>query len=126
MHRGFFARAFEDSPQDPMSSKYAQSVLAAYTSACSFVGLITSLWKQHQVLSERMWFLFTHVFSCAASHFVDAFEVLVDNLSMQIVLGSIAAKSQMAIAPSALSHLDSAFNLFNSTLETARKNKILV
>ncbi|KAK7445467.1 hypothetical protein VKT23_014886 [Stygiomarasmius scandens] len=107
MHRGFFARAFEDSPQDPMSSKYAQSVLAAYTSACSFVGLITSLWKQHQVLSERMWFLFTHVFSCA------------------IVLGSIAAKSQMAIAPSALSHLDSAFNLFNSTLETARKNKIL-
>ncbi|KAF5355307.1 hypothetical protein D9758_005988 [Tetrapyrgos nigripes] len=107
MHRGFFARALEDNPQDPMASKYAPSVLAAYTSACSFVGLIGSLWKQHPALTERMWFLFTHVFSCA------------------IVLGSIAAKSQMAIAPSALSHLDSSFNLFNSTSETARKNRIL-
>lgn len=67
MHRGFFAQALEDSPVDPMGSKYAPSVLAAYTSACSFVGLIESLFKQHPVLTERMWFLFTHVFSCAVS-----------------------------------------------------------
>ncbi|KAF9258724.1 hypothetical protein L218DRAFT_1063037 [Marasmius fiardii PR-910] len=106
MHRGFFARALEDSPADPMGSKYAPSVLAAYTSACSFVGLIGSLFKQHPRLTERMWFLFTHVFSCS------------------IVLGSIAAKSQMAIAPSALSHLESAYSLFMS-VSTTRKNKIL-
>ncbi|KAG7093834.1 hypothetical protein E1B28_007473 [Marasmius oreades] len=106
MHRGFFARALEDSPADPMGSKYAPSVLAAYTSACSFVGLIGSLFKQHPALTERMWFLFTHVFSCS------------------IVLGSIAAKSQMAIAPSALSHLESAYSLFLS-VSTTRKHKIL-
>lgn len=67
MHRGFFAQAMEDNPIDPMGSKYAPSVLAAYGSACSFVGLIESLFKQHPVLTERMWFLFTHVFSCAVS-----------------------------------------------------------
>lgn len=67
MHRGFFARAIEDNPDDPMGSKYAQSVLAAYNSACSFVGLIKSLYSLQPGLTERMWFLFTHVFSCAVS-----------------------------------------------------------
>lgn len=67
MHRGFFAQALEDNPTDPMGSKYGPSVLAAYRSACSFVGLIESLFKQHPALTERMWFLFTHVFSCSVS-----------------------------------------------------------
>ena len=67
MHRGYFAQALEDNPTDPMGSKFAPSVLAAYSSACSFVGLIESLFKQHPGLTERMWFLFTHVFSCAVS-----------------------------------------------------------
>jgi len=65
MHRGFFAQALEDSPGDPMGSKYSPSVLAAYSSATSFVGLIESLFHQHPQLTERMWFVFTHVFSCA-------------------------------------------------------------
>ncbi|GLB43428.1 putative fungal specific transcription factor [Lyophyllum shimeji] len=107
MHRGYFAQAMEDSPADPMGSKYSQSVLAAYTSACSFVGLIESLFKQHPVLTERMWFLFTHVFSCA------------------IVLGSIAVKSQMQLAPSALSHLDSAYHLFARVSDKTRTSKVL-
>ena len=65
MHRGFFAQALEDCPNDPMGSKYSPSVLAAYGSATSFVGLVESLFNQHPALTERMWFLFTHVFSCA-------------------------------------------------------------
>ena len=65
LHRGFFARALEESPGDPLGSKYAPSVLAAYTCACAFVGLARSLYSQHPGLTERMWFLFTHVFSCS-------------------------------------------------------------
>ena len=65
LHRGFFAKALEDHPGDPLGSKYAPSVLAAYNSACSFVGLVRSLYSQYPGLTERMWFLFTHVFSCA-------------------------------------------------------------
>ncbi|TFK91717.1 hypothetical protein K466DRAFT_541117 [Polyporus arcularius HHB13444] len=110
LHRGFFAKALEDHPGDPLGSKYAPSVLAAYNSACSFVGLVRSLYSQHPGLTERMWFLFTHVFSCT------------------IVLGSIATKCpSMALAPSALSNLDSALNLFNdvSTAGNARAAKVL-
>lgn len=107
MHRGYFAQALEDSPTDPMGSKFAPSVLAAYSSACSFVGLIESLFKQHPGLTERMWFLFTHVFSCS------------------IVLGSIAVKSQMALAPSALTHLESAYNLFSRVSDPTRTGRIL-
>ncbi|TFK25635.1 hypothetical protein FA15DRAFT_668330 [Coprinopsis marcescibilis] len=107
MHRGFFAQALEDSPSDPMGSKYSQSVLAAYRSAMTFVALIESLFKQHPQITERMWFLFTHVFSCA------------------IVLGSIAVKSRMQLAPSALSYLDLAHHLFSQVTDTARTGKIL-
>ncbi|EMD39039.1 hypothetical protein CERSUDRAFT_133798 [Gelatoporia subvermispora B] len=108
MHRGFFARAIEDHPDDPLGSKYAPSVLAAYNSACAFVGLIKSLYSQQPGLTERMWFLFTHVFSCA------------------IVLGSIATKCpSMALAPSALSHLESACSLFEGVSENARAAKVL-
>ncbi|KAJ7636037.1 fungal-specific transcription factor domain-containing protein [Mycena polygramma] len=107
MHRGFFAQALEDNPQDPMGSKYAPSVLAAYTSACTFVGLIESLFKQHPALTERMWFYFMHVFSCA------------------IVLGSIAVKPRMALAPSALSHLEAACSLFERVSDRPRTAKIL-
>ena len=67
LHRGFFAKAVEDHPDDPLGSKYAPSFLAAYNSACSFVGLVKSLYSQHPRLTERMWFLFTHVFSCTVS-----------------------------------------------------------
>ncbi|OBZ66409.1 putative zinc transporter cis4 [Grifola frondosa] len=108
LHRGFFARAIEDHPEDPLGSKYAPSVLAAYNSACSFVGLIKSLYSQHPGLTERMWFLFTHVFSCT------------------IALGSIPTKCpDMVLAPSALSHLDSAYNLFNEVSSNARAAKVL-
>ncbi|KAJ3753480.1 hypothetical protein EV360DRAFT_97010 [Lentinula raphanica] len=107
LHRGFFARALEDSPNDPMGSKYSLSILAAYTSACSFVSLTDSMFRQYPVLTERMWFLFTHVFSCS------------------IVLGSVACKVQMAIAPSALFHLDMAHKLFVSTTKSSRTAKIL-
>ncbi|KAK7679489.1 hypothetical protein QCA50_017543 [Cerrena zonata] len=108
LHRGFFAKAVEDHPDDPLGSKYAPSFLAAYNSACSFVGLVKSLYSQHPRLTERMWFLFTHVFSCT------------------IVLGSIATKCPgMALARSALSHLESACNLFETVTGNDRAAKVV-
>jgi len=62
VHRGFFAKALEENSSDPMGSKYAASVLAVYSSACSFVGLIESLYAQHRELSERLWFLYVSDF----------------------------------------------------------------
>ena len=65
MHRGFFAKAMNDNPSDPLSGRYGHSVLRAQESASFFVKLVKSLWSQHKQLTERNWFLFTHVFSCA-------------------------------------------------------------
>nr|GAT42913.1 predicted protein [Mycena chlorophos] len=107
MHRGFFASALADESQDPMSGTYAPSVLAAYTSACTYIALIDSLFALHPELTERMSFYFSHVFSCA------------------IVLGSIASKSRLAVAPSALSHFESAYRLFERVSDRAQTAKML-
>jgi len=93
MHRGFFAQALEDNPNDPMASKYAESVLAAYRGACTFIGEIENLFNQHQALLERLWFLFTHVFSCAVSVF--------DFSSRGLSRGNYASSS---LAPSLRNH----------------------
>ncbi|EPQ56422.1 hypothetical protein GLOTRDRAFT_128366 [Gloeophyllum trabeum ATCC 11539] len=108
MHRGFFARALEDESGDPLSSKYSPSVLAAYNSACSFVGLVKNLYSQQPELTQRMWFLFTHVFSCA------------------IALGAIPSKCPgMALSPSALVHLKSARHVFEQISSNPRAAKVL-
>ncbi|CCM00380.1 uncharacterized protein FIBRA_02410 [Fibroporia radiculosa] len=108
MHRGFFASALQENPEDPLGSRYAQSVLAAYNSACAYVGLTKSLHSRLPALMERMWFYFTHVFSCA------------------IVLGAIASKSpSIPLARSALVNLDSACSLFEDMKHNPRAQKVL-
>jgi hypothetical protein len=70
LHRSFFARAISDHPKDPLGSPYGTSVIAAYRSAGSLVALMRNLHTQLKEPSERMWFLWTHMFSCAVSGFV--------------------------------------------------------
>ena len=65
MHRGFFARALNDHPKDPLGSPYGTSVIAAYRSAGSLIALMRNLHSQMREPMERMWFLWTHMFSCA-------------------------------------------------------------
>jgi hypothetical protein len=67
LHRSFFARAISDHPKDPLGSPYGTSVIAAYRSAGSLVALMRNLHSQLKDLSERIWFLWTHMFSCAVS-----------------------------------------------------------
>ena len=56
-----------DHPNDPLSSPYGASVIAAYRSAGSSVALMRNLHNQLKEPSERMWFLWAHMFSCAVS-----------------------------------------------------------
>lgn len=108
MHRGYFARSVEDNKDDPLGGKYGSSVLAAHGSACFFINLIKSLHSQHPGMAERMWFLFTHVFSCS------------------IVLGSIVTKCPgIPLSPSAYTNLDSAYLLFESVNHHPRAAKVL-
>jgi hypothetical protein len=65
LHRSFFARAVTDHPKDPLGSPYGTSVIAAYRSAGSLVALMRNLHTQLKEPSERIWFLWGHLFSCA-------------------------------------------------------------
>ncbi|EJD07479.1 uncharacterized protein FOMMEDRAFT_115738 [Fomitiporia mediterranea MF3/22] len=108
MHRGFFARAISDNPKDPLGSPYGTSVIAAYRSAGSLVALVRDLDSQLPEPTERLWFLWTHLFSCA------------------VVLGSIVTRCpSMSLAPSALVQLDSACELFDRVANKFRANKVL-
>src|ERR1051326_2179713 len=69
LHRSFFARAISDHPKDPLGSPYGTSVIAAYRSAGSLIALMRNLHTQLKEPSERIWFLWTHMFSCAVSFF---------------------------------------------------------
>lgn len=108
LHRSFFARAISDHPKDPLGSPYGTSVIAAYRSAGSLVAMMRNLHTQLKEPSERMWFLWTHMFSCA------------------IVLGSIVTRCpSMSLAPSALVQLDSACDLFSKAARGFRAVKVL-
>ncbi|KAL0953455.1 hypothetical protein HGRIS_004688 [Hohenbuehelia grisea] len=108
LHRSFFARAVSDHPKDPLGSPYGTSVIAAYRSAGSLVALMRNLHTQLKETSERIWFLWTHMFSCA------------------IVLGSIVTRCpSMSLAPSALVQLDSACELFSKAAPGFRAGKVL-
>jgi hypothetical protein len=67
LHRSFFARAVNEHPTDPLGSPYGTSVIAAYRSAGSVVAMMRNLHGQLHELTERIWFLWAHVFSCAVS-----------------------------------------------------------
>ncbi|KAJ7453960.1 hypothetical protein B0H11DRAFT_265925 [Mycena galericulata] len=108
LHRSFFARAISDHPKDPLGSPYGTSVIAAYRSAGSLVALMRNLHSQLKQPSERIWFLWTHMFSCA------------------IILGSIVTRCpSMSLAPSALVQLDSACELFSKAARGFRAVKVL-
>ncbi|KAI0272650.1 fungal-specific transcription factor domain-containing protein [Gloeopeniophorella convolvens] len=108
MHRGFFARALSDHPKDPLGSPYGTSVIAAYRSAGSLIALMRNLHSQLKEPMERMWFLWTHMFSCA------------------IILGSIVTRCpSLSLAPSALVQLDSACALFAKAAQGFKAEKVL-
>jgi hypothetical protein len=70
MHRGFFAKAMEENPDDPLASRYSPSVLAVYNAACAYIGVSESFHSRYPVLVDRMWFIYEHVFSCAVGNFL--------------------------------------------------------
>ncbi|KAI0788811.1 hypothetical protein C8Q75DRAFT_719488 [Abortiporus biennis] len=109
MHRGFYARALTDHPKDPLGSPYGSSFIAAYRSAGSLVALVQNIHSQLKEITERMWFLWTHLFSCA------------------IILGSIVTKCPtMSLAPSALNQLTSACNLFSKVAHLFNAQPVLI
>ncbi len=127
MHRGFYARAISDHPKDPLGSPYGSSFIAAYRSAGSLVALVRNIHSQLKDLTERMWFLWTHLFSCSVSCPATFTTSLLIIIIWKIILGSIVTRCpSMSLAPSALLQLDSACDLFSKTAHKFHAEKVLV
>ncbi|KAI0078656.1 hypothetical protein K474DRAFT_862947 [Panus rudis PR-1116 ss-1] len=63
LHRPFFVTAIRESPANPLSHKYAPSVLAAYRSACRICLAMKGLHYMHPVPVEPIWYFWSQVFS---------------------------------------------------------------
>ncbi|KAF9072338.1 fungal-specific transcription factor domain-containing protein [Rhodocollybia butyracea] len=109
MHRGFFATAVNENPENPIEHHpYGESVQTIYDSACICVGLMRSLFRHQPEIMQRFSYFFDHIFSCA------------------YVLGSIASKPKVPMALSALTNLELVYDLFDATYDTPRRTKILI
>ncbi|KAJ4494166.1 fungal-specific transcription factor domain-containing protein [Lentinula lateritia] len=109
MHRGFFIRAMNEKPENPVEHHpYGESVQTIYDSACICVGLMRSLFRQQPLIMQRFPYFFDHIFSCS------------------YVLGSIASKPKVPIALSALTNLELAYDFFEAMADNSpRKSKFL-
>ncbi|TFK75639.1 hypothetical protein BDN72DRAFT_757359 [Pluteus cervinus] len=97
LHRGFFAQAMSENPQDPLRSKYGHSVTAAYASSCTVLSDIRGQFSKKPLLCGRIWRMWSYAFSAA------------------IVVGTIAIRgSHLNLQPPA-------FHEFELTCETFRQ-----
>ncbi|KZV97528.1 hypothetical protein EXIGLDRAFT_730460 [Exidia glandulosa HHB12029] len=97
LHRSFFAQALADSPTDPLKSKHAQSVLAAFRAAFYITASVRACHAALPALSVRYWFLWSEAFSAC------------------VILGSVVAKSPgSGLAPAAWVELDRMYELFDT------------
>ncbi|KAF5388699.1 hypothetical protein D9757_004824 [Collybiopsis confluens] len=107
MHRGFFATAMNENPDNPIEHhRYGESVQTIFDSACICVGLMRSLYRHQAKIMQRFSYFFDHIFSCS------------------FVLGAIASKPQIPLALTALTNLELAYDLLEAH-DHPRSPKIL-
>ncbi|KZV99214.1 hypothetical protein EXIGLDRAFT_725850 [Exidia glandulosa HHB12029] len=103
LHRSFFAKALMEHPQDPLKSKYAQSVLASFRSAYYITASARALYAAIP-LSLRFWHFWSQCFSAS------------------VILGSIVIRSPgSGLAPAAWIELDRVYTLFERVAPESRR-----
>ena len=63
LHRGFVSQALHEGKSDPLRSKYAPSVLAAYRSACNLWAGLRHAYAMQPAMTKRLFFLWTHAYT---------------------------------------------------------------
>ena len=72
IHRTFFAQALLDHPENPLSSPYAPSFLAANRCASVLIKSFLHYYERCPDLIGRFWGIWTHSFSAAVGLFGEA------------------------------------------------------
>jgi len=63
LHRSHFAQALLDDPEDPLSGRYAASVLATFRSASRVIAGVRDISFRYMVLVSRVWWVWQNLFS---------------------------------------------------------------
>jgi len=63
LHRGFVSQALHEGKVEPLRSKYAPSVLAAYRSACNLLTGLRHAYTMEPGMTKRLFFLWTHAYT---------------------------------------------------------------
>lgn len=103
LHRGYFAQALKEAPDDPLKHKFSSSVMAAYHSSRKLVSNLKSLYTVHpDPVGRQQWFWSSFFSSC-------------------VVLGALAAESpRCQYAQNACKELNDALVLYEQVPEICR------
>ncbi|KII91836.1 hypothetical protein PLICRDRAFT_38690 [Plicaturopsis crispa FD-325 SS-3] len=63
IHRSFSTQAIREASNNPLTHKFAPSVLATYRSACRLITSLKCLYPLHPIHTGRSWFFWSGVFS---------------------------------------------------------------
>ncbi|QRW02938.1 Fungal specific transcription factor domain [Ceratobasidium sp. AG-Ba] len=108
LHRSFFARALSESPEDPLKSRYADSVVAIHASVLRHLEAVKSLFSLLPNLAMRFWLFWSHAFSGAT-----------------ILAALIIRCPGSSLSASALQGLDDVSELFSKAQDACRARRAL-
>uniref|UniRef100_A0A8H8CI67 Xylanolytic transcriptional activator regulatory domain-containing protein n=1 Tax=Psilocybe cubensis TaxID=181762 RepID=A0A8H8CI67_PSICU len=104
LHRSYFAQAMTEHPDNPLNSKYSQSVHAAYSSACIVLQDTRAQFMKKPLLCSRIWRIWSFTFSAA------------------VIVGTLAIRgSHLNLKPPPLEQFESIFKIFVSAAETSSR-----
>ncbi|EGN96533.1 hypothetical protein SERLA73DRAFT_93018 [Serpula lacrymans var. lacrymans S7.3] len=96
IHRSYFAQATREASNNPLTHKYAPSVLAAYRSACRLISSLRGLYAVHPLATSLQWFFWSGIYSSC------------------ILLGALVVESpRCSLARNALQELDQALIFYD-------------
>ncbi|PCH44571.1 hypothetical protein WOLCODRAFT_26864 [Wolfiporia cocos MD-104 SS10] len=104
IHRGFFAQAILDCPENPVRSAYAHSFLSALRAASVIYKTVRAQFAVYPIMCARMWPVWTYAFSAA------------------VVFGMVVARSpKSSYAAQSMSELNQSCNLFSEAARHSRR-----
>ncbi|CAE6417865.1 unnamed protein product [Rhizoctonia solani] len=108
LHRSFFARAISESPDDPLKSRYAESVIAIHEAVLRHLAAVRSLFSLLPDLTMRFWLYWSHAFSGAT-----------------ILAALVIRCPGSSLSVSALKGLDEVSELFSQSQNACRARRAL-
>ena len=125
LHRSFFAQTMLDHPDNPLSSPFAPSFLAACRSASIIIKAAENLFRRSAPVASRVWFLMYHMLSAAVRRNHPFLSSGYIHLLQKVILGTVVTRSPTSIsAPIAMRDFEIAFGIFTEAAGHNQRAKI--